>query len=94
MSESQVEGTRGTGWRGQPPRDAARARAHRSRPLQLIHPLAPWWGHYDTELETVEAPRPRPGTIIEEQDIYFRASALLNREQNNLPLVSSEQAVA
>jgi hypothetical protein len=31
--------------------------------------------------------------IIEERDVYFRASALLEGEQNNLPLVSSEQAV-
>jgi hypothetical protein len=38
--------------------------------------------------------QPRPGTIIEEQDIYFRASALLEGEQNNLPLACSEQAVA
>jgi hypothetical protein len=37
---------------------------------------------------------PRPGTIIEEHDIYFQASALLEGEQNILPLVSSEQAVA
>jgi hypothetical protein len=32
-------------------------------------------------------PWPRPGTVIEEQDVYFRESALLEGEQNNLPLV-------
>jgi hypothetical protein len=38
--------------------------------------------------------RPRPGTTFEEQDVYFRASALLEGGQNNLLLGGSEQAVA